>query len=33
MIENGFKTAANTEVLDPEKNFGEEDLFSHFRAL
>ena len=29
MIENGFKAAAITETLDPEKDFGEEDPFSH----
>ena len=29
MIENGFKAAAITEALDPEKDFGEEDPFSH----
>ena len=29
MIENGFKAAAITEALDPEKDFGEEDSFSH----
>ena len=29
MIENGFKDAAIIEALDPEKDFGGEDLFSH----
>ena len=29
MIANGFKAAAITEALDPEKDFGEEDPFSH----
>ena len=29
MIENGFKASAITEALDPEKDFGEEDPFSH----
>ena len=29
MIENGFKAAAFTEALDPEKYFGEEDTLSH----
>ena len=29
MIENGFKAAAITKALDPEKDFGEEDPFSH----
>ena len=29
MIENGFKAAAITEALDPERDFGEEDPFSH----
>ena len=29
MIENEFKAAAITEALDPEKDFGEENPFSH----
>ena len=29
MIENGFKAAAIMEALDPERDFGEEDPFSH----
>ena len=29
LIENEFKPAAITEALDPEKDFGEEDPFSH----
>ena len=29
MIENGFKAAAITETLDPEKDFREEDPFPH----
>ena len=29
VIENGFKAGAITEALDSEKDFGEEDPFSH----
>ena len=29
MIENEFKAGAITEALDPEKDFGEENPFSH----
>ena len=29
IIENGFKGAVITEALDPDKDFGEEDPFSH----
>ena len=29
LVENGFKAAAITEALDPEKDFREEDPFSH----
>ena len=33
MIENGFKAAAITKALDPEKDFGEEDPFSHLYSF
>ena len=29
LVENGFKAATITEALDPEKDFREEDPFSH----
>ena len=31
IIENGFKAAAITETLDPEKDSGKEDPFSHLK--